>query len=185
MKMKIKVFLIICCVFLSISCIAQSPAACSPVGTWYGGSEVKYLGTIDPITGERVSARFEVVGSLQSLGFAAWTSWSGQFSKAKAGLYVGQYISMYTNSFAFPPAPNSYELDAVHNSMEFIDCDNIKITYDFYGVYFDLNKVPFVDPPDAGGDIPGGFVETYHRVPSTCPICGSSVTAPLHGHQKH
>ena len=32
--------------------------------------------------------------------------------------------------------------------MEFIDCDNAKFIYDFFGAYFDLNKVPFVDQPD-------------------------------------
>ncbi len=183
--MRIKALLLISFAFLTISCLAQSPAACSPVGTWYGGGDVKYLATITPITGERFSARFEVVAPLQSVDYAAWTSWSGEFSKAKAGHYVVQYISMYTNSFAFPPL-DSYEVDAVHGSMEFIDCNSINITYDFYGLYFDLNKVPFVDQPDSGGDIPApGIVETYRRVPNTCPICGSSATAPLQGRRKH
>lgn len=186
MKTKIQAIMIMCSVFLSISCVAQNPASCSPVGTWYGGAEVKYLATIIPVTGETFSARFEVVAPLQSIGYSAWTSWSGQFSRAKAGRYIVQYVSMYTNSSAFPPLENSYELDAVHGSMEFNGCDNFTITYDFYGVYFDLNKVPFVGQPAFGGDIPApGIVETYHRVPNTCPVCGSSVTTSVHGHKKH
>ncbi len=188
MKTKAKTIagVVLCCVFLSVICIAQNPAACSPVGTWYGGADVKYLATITPITGETFSARFELVAPLQSVGYSAWTSWSGQFSRATARRYVVQYVSMYTTSSAFPPLENSYELDAVHGSMEFDGCDKFAITYDFYGIYFDLNKVPFVAQPDLGGDIPApGIVETYHRVPNTCTVCGSSVTTSLHGHKKH
>ncbi len=158
---------------------------CTIAGTWYGGSEVKYLATITPITGERFSARFELVASLQYIPYSAWTSWSGEFRKAQVG-YVGQSVSMYTTSPAFPPSGDSYEVDAVRSSLEFIDCDNITITYDFYGIYLDLNKVPFVDQPDLGGDIPApGMVESYHRVPNTCPICGSSATLALQGRRKH
>ncbi len=186
MRIKGQVLLVICCVFLSVFSVAQNSASCSPVGTWYGGGDVKYLATITPITGDRFSAKFELVATPQTVGLSAWTSWSGEFSKAAAGRYVVQYVSMYTNSTAFPPPGDSYELDAVHGSMAFSDCDNITITYDFYGVYFDLSNIPFVDQPAFGGDIPApGLVETYRRVPNSCPVCGSSVTAPLHGCKKH
>jgi len=183
-KTKTNAVLIMCCVFLSVSCLAQSSASCSPVGTWYGGSDVKYLMTITPITGERFSTRAEVVLPLVLLGYPAWTSWSGEFNKSNRGRYVVQEISMYTSSTEVPPPANSYEVDAVRGSMQFIDCDNIKMTYDFYGLYFDLNKVPFVDPPDVSVDA-GGIVETYRRMPSICPVCGSPAKAPLFGRKKH
>ena len=181
MKAKNKVVLIICCAFLSIASLAQVSPACSPAGAWYGGSDVKYLLTITPATGEKFATRAEVLLNLPSLGLTGWTAWSGEFRKVKAGLYVGQYISLYTTSSEVPPPANSYELDDVRAWMKFTDCDNIKITYDFYGLYFDLNKVPFVDTPDFNVD-PSGILEIYHRMPTTCPACGSS--APVMSNRK-
>ena len=179
--MKKTTLLIICCAFLVVSGFAQNlqgPNNCSPVGTWYGGSDVKYVLTITPAAGERFSVKAEVVLDMATIGVLGWTSWSGEFGKVSAGSYVGQYISMYTSSSEVPPPPSAYELDAVRGWMRFIDCNNIKITYDFYGLYFDLNKIPYVDPPDLSVD-PSGILETYHRMPTTCPTCGSIASVPM------
>ncbi len=91
---------------------------------------------------------------------------------------------MYTTSSAFPPTPDSYELDAVRGLLSFTDCENIQFTYDFYGVYFDLNKVPFVDPPDINVD-PSGILETYRRMPTTCAVCDSNTAPNLTFQRKH
>lgn len=183
--MKIgKLLWILCCAFLSIPSFAGNSPACSPAGTWYGGSDVKYLLTITPITGEIFAARAEVVLDIAAVGLPAWTSWSGQFRRVTGGRYVGQYISMYTSSSEVPPPENSYELDAVRGWMEFTDCDNIRIAYDFYGLYFDLNKVPYIDPPDVSVDV-SGLVETYHRVPTVCKVCDTSSAPTAAGRKKH
>ena len=63
--------------------------------------------------------------------------------------------------------------------MEFTDCDNLKISYDFFGGYFDLNKVPFVDPPEVSYLPPEGLIETYHRMPTKCPACNVAAVATL------
>jgi hypothetical protein len=109
-------------------------------------------------------------------GYKALTSWSGELRKNSPFSYVAQYISLYTTSSAVPPPPESMEMDGVRGAMTFLDCDNIKITYDRYLVYFDLSKIVFVDPADINIDITG-FVETYHRMPMTCPAC-SLAAAP-------
>ncbi len=151
-------------------CFAQSLPNCSPVGTWYGGSDTKYLLTIIPITGERFAVRAEVVMDIASVGDPAWTSWSGQFIRVASNHYVGQYISMYSTSIEVPPPPESYELDGVRGHLSFTDCDHVKINYEKYLIYFDLTKVVFVDAPDLMFDI-SDLVENYTRMPMTCPVC--------------
>jgi len=68
--------------------------------------------------------------------------------------------------------------------MEFSDCENIKISYDLYGLYFDLNKVPHIDPPDVNVDV-NGLVETYHRMPSACIVCDWKLAITSAWHKKH
>ncbi|HXZ78295.1 MAG TPA: hypothetical protein VEG30_00065, partial [Terriglobales bacterium] len=109
---------------------------------------------------------------------------AGQLVKYKANRYIGHEISMYTSSDAFPPAPDSYELDGVRGLLAFTDCDNIRFTYDFYGVYFDLSKVPFVDPPDINVDA-SATVETYHRMPTLCTVCDTKLAVTSAWHKKH
>lgn len=168
--------LIICCALLVIPSLAQNSNSCSPTGTWYGGSDYKYLVTITPITGQRFAIRYEAVYSNAAFGYAAWTSWSGELVRVKNKRYVAQAISMYTTSPDLQPPPNSFELDGVRGWAEFTGCDNLKFDYDFYGAYFDLNKIPFVDPPDLNYLPPGGIIETYRRMPITCPACSLALS---------
>ena len=181
--------LLVFVLLLSIPCVAQdsvlhNTASCSPVGTWYGGSDVKYLMTITPITDETFAVRFEAVLAIGSVGEGAWTTWSGQFRKVKSGFYVGHYMSMYTTSTEVPPPSTSYEVDAVRSWMTFKNCDDITISYDYYGVYFDLAKIPFVDPPDMPVDV-GGLVESYHRMPTNCTDCDPPDKYFKHPRRKH
>lgn len=178
---------IVCCALMVTSAVAQSipaPGACSPVGTWYGGSDYKYISTITPIAGQTFAITSDPVFDNGSFGYKGWTSWSGQIVKTTAKGYVTQVIGMFTTSSELPPPPNSYELDGARARMEFLDCDTLQFTYDFFGAYFDLNKVPFVDAPDLNYLPPGGIVETYHRMPGRCPAC-SLPTAPTKLRQKH
>ena len=164
-------------------CLAHSLPGCSPVGTWYGGSDTKYLLTVTPITGERFAVRAEAVMDVASVGDPAWTSWSGQFLRVAPNRYVGQYISMYTTSMDVPPPPESYELDGVRGYLSFTDCDNVKINYERYLIYFDLTKVAFVDAPDLMFDITE-LVENYRRMPMTCPACTEFAMPANHMRQK-
>ena len=155
-----------------------SANVCSPTGTWYGGGDYKYLITITPITVNKFAITSEGVYSQAAYGYTGWTSWSGEL-KLQHGRYVAQSLSMYTTSPEMQPPINSLELDAVRGWMEFIDCNQIKFSYDFFGAYFDLNKVPFVDPVDLNYLPPGGISETYHRIPAKCPACTGSTAATL------
>lgn len=156
-----------------------SANVCSPTGVWYGGSDYKYLLTITPIAGESFAIRYEAVYDNTAFGYKAWSSWSGKLTGLKNGDYVGQAISMYTTNAEIPPPLNSFELDAVHGRMKFIDCNNIKFTYDFFGAYFGLNKLPFIDPLDLNYLPPDGIVETYRRMPTKCPACNVAAEATL------
>lgn len=167
----IKVLLVCCFVFVNLCSFAKDPDYCSPVGTWYGGGDYKYMLTITPITEDRFAMRGEGVYDNAAFGYAAWTSFSSQLVKMKDGRYVAQGIGMYTTSHDIQPPAASFELDAVRGWMKFTDCNNITFSYDFFAGYFDLNKVPFIDPPDVSYLPPGGVKESYHRMPITCKAC--------------
>ncbi len=175
--MKTRLILLALCLVATITSVAQNtsgifvnPAVCSPAGTWYGGGEAKYLLTIVPAGQDTFTLNAQVVMALSYAGLAGWTTWSGELRKVKANYYVGHYVSLYTNSNAIPPDAGAYEMDAARGWLKFSNCNNFEIDYDFYGVYFDLTKVPFVDTPDFNAG--GGAVEHYTRMPSQCPVCG-------------
>lgn len=181
-----KILLVICCVLICIPSLAKDPRNhdnCSPVGTWYGGSDYKYLITIVPSTGNHFAISSEAVYSQAAWGYTAWTSWSGELVKLNDGRYLAQEISMYTNNTEMQPPPNAFELDAVRGWMEFIDCGTIKFSYDFFGAYFDLNREPFIDPPDVNYLPPGGISETYSRMPTKCPVCGLAAASAKQARQ--
>lgn len=187
---RTRVLLIVCCVLLVIPSSAQNlqnqqnHKNCSPVGTWYGGGDYKYVITITPATGDRFPMSSEGVYSQAAFGYTAWTSWRGELTRLGDGRYVAHEISMYTSSPEIQPPANSIELDAVRGWMTFIDCQNIQFTYDLFGAYFDLNKVPFVDPIDFSYLPPGGITETYRRMPTKCPACSFASAANSRLQQK-
>ena len=176
--------LIICCAALLVPSSAQISSTCSIAGTWYGGSDYKYISTITPINGQTFTITSDPVFDNASFGYKAWTPWSGVIIRTTANRYVAQVIGMFTTSSELPPPANSYEIDGARAWVQLIDCDHLQFTYDFFGAYFDLNKEPFVDHPDLNYLPPGGIVETYHRMPSSCPACRLS-GAPMVLRQKH
>lgn len=192
---RAKLFLICCCCAglaipgfaqnSSASDLAQNTRACSPIGTWYGGGDYKYVLTIAPNGNGTFAMRGEGAFDNAALGYKGWTSFSSQFLKLKDGRYLGHGIGMFTTSSELPPPLNSVELDGIRAWMEFSDCDNIKVKYDFFGAYFDLTKIPFVDPPDLSYLPPGGILETYHRMPTKCDACGASFLPTAQLRQKH
>ena len=73
----------------------------------------------------------------------------------------------------------------VRESVEFVDCDNLKATIYFFGAYLDLGKVPFIDAPDFSYLPPGeNIIETYRRVPSNCLVCDSVGTPAVSAWKK-
>ena len=180
-----QLMLILCFAGLSVSSFAGNSSGCSPTGTWFGGGDYKYILTITPITGQRFAMRGEGAFDNATLGYKAWTSFSNQLAKLEDGRYVGYGIGMFTTSSELPPPLNSLELDGIRGWMEFIDCDNIKFTYDFFAAYFDLNKVPFVDQPDLSYLPPGGITETYRRMPTNCLVCETPQKAFVAGRNRH
>ncbi|HVO60001.1 MAG TPA: hypothetical protein VMT53_03650 [Terriglobales bacterium] len=171
--------LILVSTLLVIPTLAQTPPSasnCSPAGSWYGGSDVKYLLTVVPLTGETFAITAQPIFDVTDLGgYKALTAWSGEFRKISRSAYLGQYISLYTTSSEVPPPPESMELDGVRGVLTFTNCDNIKIAYDRYLIYFDVNKVVFVDVPDLNIDVTG-VVEYYRRMPMVCPACSFRAT---------
>ncbi len=183
-----KLLLIVGCALLSIRTFAATPVACSPTGTWYGGSDVKYLMTITPITDTRFTITSQPLLDVAALGLPAWTGWSGELRKIDARHFINHSTSLYTTSSQIPPPPDSYELDAVRGTMEISTCNVIKFRYNFYGLYFDLNKVAFVDVPDVSVDASSAFLKPSVACPPgaqfvTClPLQPQSVaeSAKLH-----
>jgi hypothetical protein len=173
-----KALVFFCFVLLAIPSIAQSPQHennCSPSGVWYSEP---YVLTIIPTGEKEFSIRYEPVYDVTTYGYKAWTSWPGQLARIRGNRYRSQAISMFTTT------SDTLELDGVRGWMEFTSCNSIKITYDFFGGYFDLNKVPFVDPPDVNYLPSGGLIETYRRMPTKCPACNLSA-APRKLGQRH
>jgi len=172
------VLLILCCASLLVTGWAQAPdkyKGCSPVGIWYGET---YVLTVSPNGGEEFTIRYEPVYDVTQYGYKAWTSWPGQLLRKGANSYRAQAISMFTTT------TDVIELDGVRGWMEFSDCKNIQITYDFFGGYFDLSKQPFVDTPEVDYMPPDGLIENYHRMPTQCPACQQAHAAVSQPRQK-
>ncbi len=169
------VFLAALFVVMIVPAFAQNLSSCSIVGTWYGGSEYKYLITYTPINGGRFSISGTADFSWEPFGFKVATSFQGELDKLSDGRYLGQIIQLYTTSSDVPPPENSDGLNAARLWLEFTgDCNHMTQTIDFFAAYFDLNKLPFVDLPDYYYLPPGGkIIETYTRMPMTCPACNN------------
>jgi hypothetical protein len=113
------------------------------------------------------------------------TAYTGEVT-VKRHRYEGPLMQLSTSDPSFlnpPPIGQMPDITAAWSSMEQVDCNTIKNTIPFFGIYFASNiwqpgvvwqtpgKVPFLDAPDVdlldvlAGGVP--VVETYRRVSRT------------------
>jgi hypothetical protein len=152
---------------------------CTPAGVWYGGSVVAYHMTVIPAG---PAGHYTVFAEGMYKDGVMTTAYWGTFTK-KNHKYEGSLMQLYTADPDFlnmPPIGKMPDIRAGWSSMEMLDCNTIKNTLPFFGLYFASNiwqpgvlwnlhgKIPMEDVPDvdlldvlnAGKPI----VETYHRL---------------------
>ena len=158
---------------------ASPPRSCDLTGTWYGGSVVAYHMTVIPAVRP---GHYTVFAQGMYKTSVMNTVYTGEVAR-KRNKYEGSLIQLSTSDPDFlnpPPIGKMPDITAAWASMELVDCNTIKNTIPFFGVYFagDIwqpgvvwltpGKVPFLDAPDVdlldvlAGGMP--IVETYHRV---------------------
>ena len=154
---------------------------CDIAGTWYGGSDpnTPYIWTITPMVGGRYSSVAQQAYPFSLIAeYAGTTNWAIDITKLNARDYESYGMSYWTYRWAGTDQPQLPELDIVRSRLRLVDCNTIENTIDAFAVYFHFNSTsmtPFVTPPDldllelfTGGD---PIVETYHRMPTSCPAC--------------
>jgi hypothetical protein len=158
---------------------AATPANCSLVGAWYGGSPDTsfpyYQAAITPNDGDRYSIVYQYWGGIPS-PYMSWTDWKGDIVKKSGKTYTGVFFQMQRMDPTSPDLPpgvdgNLPELDFIHiDHLEFIDCNTFRVTYDKWYVYYNFtNDIKPLQPPPPPGYIwiiDPPLVEVYHRIPS-------------------
>ena len=171
-----------------LPCLAQQDQsnACTPEGTWYGGSVVAYFMTIVPAGAD---GQFTATAQPMYKNAVMSTGYSGSM-KQNGNVYEGPTMSLTTQDPAYsgpPPFPNLPDLAVGWMSLEMLDCNTIRNTLPFFGQYLGASiwkpgtpwtgiewlpnpKIPLVSPPDVDlipiltGDT-RPIVETYRRLP--------------------
>ncbi len=162
-------------------CFGQANA-CSPIGTWIGGSDpaTPYHMTITPIGGDRYAIRAQQPLDYPGLGILGVTDWTGELFKVSGKKYETNMVAFYWLSpevQADLGVDGPLDMDAVHSTIEFNEnCDKIKNTITTFIGYIPWTeeKVPFVTLPDYNYLEDWGVSsldETYQRVPTVCTIC--------------
>lgn len=161
-------------VLIAAPCFAQGLGrTCDPTGTWIGGGDnppgpaPTYQLTFVPTGAGRyaVTAQFIPDPGIHS------TMFTGELSKVGAQTYKLELIATYDIDGA------TQELDAVYGDFVMADCDTMKDSITWFGVYLPItsDKVPFVTQPEIEviRDLVGQpITETYHRVSANyCPVC--------------
>jgi len=195
--MKHKLVHIVIAVLLAIggTCLAHA-RACDPNGTWIGGggSVPSYRLTVSLQLSGRYSVEYQQLYTFSSadFGYPWFTTWQGEWHKIRANRY--EAYAFFNNQIT-PEIAAIYadmgiiltegdltipELDGIWGHVMMLDCNTLRSTIEWYGVYIPLSagKIAFVTPPDGEiiQDFNGGtpIVETYHRVGPDCPACSSS-----------
>jgi hypothetical protein len=180
----------------AITCFGQWPSQlnstspnarwCDPSGTWYGGSDMTtpYHLAIEPTGIGRYAVRFQLAINYPAVGILGATDWTGQMTLAGPG----QKYDLHAVAF-FVLSPEqaaamggALDMDAVHSTIEFSDCNTIQHTITTYMGYIPWieEKVPFVTNPDWNYLQLIGvqtIVEKYHRMPTACTNCPTGGTA--------
>ena len=173
--MKKKLILLAAALALSSVTSGESSApSCNLEGTWFGGSaDAKFLLTITQTPGGDYTISFGPAFSMADMGLVVATACNGSITKTPGKDYEVFAIVM-ANRTPGHPAP-TVDVMGVHGFVRVIDCNTIRIDYDFYGGYladsiWTLGKMPFLDIPDYVPN-PPPFSETYRRMPTTCAQC--------------
>ena len=162
--------------------LAEGPArSCDLAGTWYGGSDPHwpYQLSISPSAGGGYTTVALQTQDWLALGYTDATAWTGSIKKSGRN-YMTYVMSMYHLTAEMAASvgadPTLPEVDVAIGRVDFAACNTLTITWTVYYIYFNFNtpagdKIPFVTPPDI--DYLGGskIFETYHRLPSACPLC--------------
>lgn len=174
----------------AMPCLAKQGEGngCTLAGTWYGGSVVAYFMTITPAGPD---GQFATTGQGMYKNSVMSTAFAGTLEK-KGKVYEGPTASLTTNDPAYlspPPMSNLPDIAVAWLSVEMVDCNTLRTTIPFYGIYFGafiwkpgtpwtgINwvpnpKVPLATAPDVDlipiltGNVKP-IVETYHRVLET------------------
>lgn len=173
-----------------LPCFAQQGQGneCTPAGTWYGGSVVAYHMTITPAG---PAGQYVVTAQGMYKNAVMTTLYAGIQTK-NGKVYEGNGLSLSTQDPDFlnsPPIGKLPDIIAGWFSMEMVDCNTIRNTIPFLGLYFGSliwlpgtpwtgihwlpnAKIPLVSEPDVDlipvltGDVKP-IVETYRRLPES------------------
>jgi hypothetical protein len=109
---------------------------CTPAGVWYGGSVVAYQMTIIP-AGPAGNYSFTAQGMYKNAVLS--TTYTGTVAK-NGQKYEGSMMSLTTQdpNYLNPPAPPFRplpDITAGWSSMEMIDCNTLRNTIPFFGLY--------------------------------------------------
>jgi hypothetical protein len=159
--------------------VQTGPRPCDITGAWYGGSVVAYHMTVIPAS---PAGHYVVYAEGMYKNSVINTIFTGKVEK-KGEKYVGSLMQLTTNDPDFlnpPPIGKLPDLSAVWSQTEMVDCNTIKNTIPFFGIYFAGSlwepgivwnpdrKIPMLDAPDVDllDVITGGapVVESYHRL---------------------
>lgn len=108
---------------------------CTPAGVWYGGSAVAYHMTVIPAGPYTVFAEGMYKDGVMT------TSYWGALTK-KNHKYEGSLMQLYTADPDFlnmPPIGKMPDIRAGWSSMEMLNCNTIKNTLPFFGLYLARN----------------------------------------------
>jgi hypothetical protein len=138
---------------------------CNLAGTWYGGSDFKYLLTIIPTADNRYSVIYDPTYTLDLFGFPYNTKYTGELIRKGKTLHLNAMNILNMDSTLVPPDVSKLHIWAIRQTGKLTDCDTLNMTDVFAGGYYwTSNKVPLKDPPDY--PLPDTGLETYHRLPS-------------------
>lgn len=175
-----------------------NPASCSLAGTWFGGSDpsYSYLQSFTPTAQDRYFNVAELAGAgvldPSVWGYMWTTAWNGEAVKSGPNRYEAwgiQYLIWDPAAAAAAGVDGSSpELDVVHSTLQFVDCNTLISTIDYYGGYFafdNATETPFVTPLEVNWlEVYGvtTIVETYHRMLTPAnPLATTIVSAPPQG----
>ena len=170
-----------------VPCLAQQGEGneCTPAGTWYGGSVVSYQMTVTPAG---PAGHYNVTFQGMYKNSVMSTTFDGTVAK-NGKAYEGALMALTTQDPVYltpPPYTNLPDITAGWFSMELVDCNTLRNTIPFLGLYAGgfiwkpgtpwtgigwapNAKVPLISPPDLDlipiltGDLKP-IVETYHRL---------------------